>query len=258
MATLRITLIGGPTVLLEACGFRLLTDPTFDPPGRYQLAHTTLSKTARSALTPEDVGAIDAVLLSHDQHADNLDTSGRAFLPRAGRVLTTLAGAQRLGGHAQGMKPWQTQELGGGDGSPLRVTATPARHGPAGIEPYSGDVIGFVLAFPNHARPIYVTGDTVWWDGVAEVARRFSAGVVLLFAGAAQTRGPFNLTMNTNDAIETAHAFPQAVIVPVHCDSWAHLSQDRNDLKRSFAALGLGSRLRLLEPGMATTIELTQ
>jgi len=99
--------------------------------------------------------------LSHDQHADNLDHSGRAFLPRARR------------------------------GS-------------------------FVLTFPNEgARPIYVTGDTVWWDGVAEVARRFAAGVVLLYAGAAQTRGPFNLTMNANDAIETAHAFSDAVIVPV-------------------------------------------
>jgi len=154
---------------------------------------------------------------------------------------------------------WQTVELGKPDGSRLRVTATPARHGPAGIEPYSGDVIGFVLTFPNEsARPIYVTGDTVWWDGVAEVARRFAAGVVLVFAGAAQTRGPFNLTMNANDTIETAHAFPDAVIVPVHCDSWAHFTQGRGDLERSFAALSLGSRLRLLEPGKATTIELPQ
>jgi len=259
MATLQITLIGGPTALLEAAGFRILTDPTFDPPGQYQLAHTTLSKTARPALTPEAVGKIDAVLLSHDQHADNLDHSGRAFLPRAGRVLTTLAGAQRLGAPVEGMMPWQTVELRTPDRSQLRVTATPARHGPAGIEPYSGDVIGFVLAFPDHgARPIYVTGDTVWWDGVAEVARRFAAGVVVLFAGAAQTRGPFNLTMNVNDAIETAHAFPEAVIVPLHCDSWAHLTQDRGDLERSFTALGLGSRLRLLEPGKASTIELPQ
>jgi len=89
------------------------------------------------------------------------------------------------------------------------------------------------------ARPIYVTGDTVWWDGVAEVARRFAAGVVLLFAGAAQTRGPFNLTMNVNDAIETAHAFADAVIVPVRCDSWAHLTQDRSDLERSFTTPGV-------------------
>ncbi|MBO0742665.1 MAG: hypothetical protein J2P51_14735 [Hyphomicrobiaceae bacterium] len=95
------------------------------------------------------------------------------------------------------MMPWQTVELRTPDGRELRVIATPACHGPAGIDPYCGDVIGFVLAFPNQgARPIYVTGARVRWDGVAEVARRFAANGVLLFAGAVQTRGPFNLTMN--------------------------------------------------------------
>jgi hypothetical protein len=64
--------------------------------------------------------------------------------------------------------------------------------------------------------------------------------------------------MNLNDAIETAHAFADALIVPVHCDGWAHFTQDRGDLERSFAAVGLGSRLRLREPGKATTIELPQ
>jgi L-ascorbate metabolism protein UlaG (beta-lactamase superfamily) len=95
----------------------------------------------------------------------------------------------------------------------------------------------------------------VWYDGVAEVARRFKVDVVFLFAGAAQTRGPFHLTMDTNDAIETAHAFPDALIVPIHHDSWAHFTQDRNDLENAFQALGIRSRLRLLEPGVATAIE---
>jgi L-ascorbate metabolism protein UlaG (beta-lactamase superfamily) len=31
---IRITHIGGPTALIEVEGWRLLTDPTFDPPGR--------------------------------------------------------------------------------------------------------------------------------------------------------------------------------------------------------------------------------
>jgi L-ascorbate metabolism protein UlaG (beta-lactamase superfamily) len=138
----------------------------------------------------------------------------------------------------------------------LQITATPARHGPAGIEPFSGDVIGFVASFKDSSHdPIYITGDTVWYDGVAEVARRFPAGVVVLFAGSAQTRGPFHLTMDTNDAIETAHAFPQATIVPVHHDGWAHFRQNRADLETSFNALGVGARLRLLEPGVATAIE---
>ncbi len=257
MSTLTITLIGGPTALIEIGGFRLLTDPTFDAPGEYRLPHVSLRKTSRPTLTADQIGAVDAVLLSHDQHADNLDQAGRAFLTQAPRVLTTMAGAQRLAGNAEGLRPWEAAELTTPGGQALRITATPARHGPAGIEPLSGDVIGFVIAAPD-SRPIYVTGDTVWFDGVAEVARRFHAGVVLLFAGAAQTRGPFHLTMDTNDAIETAHAFPNAIIVPLHAEGWAHFTQGRDDLDKSFAALGLGARLRLLKPGVTTAVELRQ
>ena len=253
MANPHFTLIGGPTVLIDYAGLRLLTDPTFDAPGDYKLPHVTLHKTHGPALDIAKVGAVDAVLLSHDQHADNLDTSGRDFLARVQQVLTTEAGARRLGGNAQGLAPWAAAELTAPGGARVRVTATPARHGPAGIEPFSGDVVGFVLEAAG-APTVYVTGDTVWYDGVAEVARRFKAGIVVLFAGSAQTRGPFNLTMNVNDAIETAHAFPQATIVPVHCDGWAHFTQDRDDLVESFKALGIDGRLRLLEPGVATAV----
>jgi len=250
-----ITLIGGPTALIEFDGFRLLTDPTFDAPGAYQLPHVKLEKLTGPAFGVEEVGEIDAVLLSHDQHSDNLDNSGRDFLHKAKRVLTTEAGARRLGGHAEGFAPWASTELRGKNGHSLTITATPARHGPAGIEPLSGDVIGFVIASSNAAtRPIYVTGDTTWFDGVAEVAKRFKAGIVLPFAGAAQTRGPFHLTMDTNDTIETARAFADALIVPVHTDGWAHFKQNARDLRVSFDALGFGPRLRLLEPGVQTEI----
>jgi L-ascorbate metabolism protein UlaG (beta-lactamase superfamily) len=253
--TLSITLIGGPTALIEIDGFRLLTDPTFDGPGSYQLPHVKLEKLEGPAMSAEAVGEIDAVLLSHDQHSDNLDHSGKAFLAKARRVLTTEAGAKRLGAHAEGFAPWGVTELTKG-GNTLTITATPARHGPAGIEPLSGDVIGFVVASHKAgSRPIYVSGDTTWFDGVAEVAKRFNCGVVLPFAGAAQTRGPFHLTMDTNDTIETARAFPDAVIVPVHTDGWAHFRQNAKDLCVTFDALGFGKRLKLLEPGVATAIE---
>jgi L-ascorbate metabolism protein UlaG (beta-lactamase superfamily) len=254
--TVTMTLIGGPTVLIEAGGFRLLTDPTFDAPGEYRMSYVTLTKIAGPAVPAKAIGEVDAVLLSHDQHRDNLDHSGRAFLSQARHVLTTREGAGRLEGNAQGLRPWQATQLANAQGQSLEVTATPARHGPAGIEPLSGDVIGFALRFADASVPtIYVTGDTVWFDGIAEIAHRFRAGVVLLFAGAAQARGPFNLTMNTNDAIETAHAFPNAVIVPVHREGWAHFTQNGDDLVQAFAALGLQSRLQMLEPGVATPIE---
>jgi L-ascorbate metabolism protein UlaG (beta-lactamase superfamily) len=253
--TLSITLIGGPTALIEIDGFRLLTDPTFDAPGAYQLPHVRLEKLTGPAIEASAIGEIDAVLLSHDQHADNLDNSGRDFLAKAKRVLTTEAGAKRLGGKTEGLAPWASAELKK-NGRSLTITATPARHGPAGIEPLSGDVIGFVVSSNREgSRPIYISGDTVWFDGVAEVATRFNCGVVLPFAGAAQTSGPFHLTMDTNDTIETARAFPDAVIVPVHTDGWAHFRQSASDLRASFDTLGFGGRLRILEPGVATVIE---
>ena len=91
---------------------------------------------------------------------------------------------------------------------------------------------------------------------MSKLKQKIAVAGVLLFAGAAQTRGPFNLTMNTNDAIETARAFSNAVIVPVHTEGWRHFSQGPRDLETSFKALGIGSRLRLPEAGVAMSIDL--
>lgn len=254
---IEVTAIGGPTARIRIGDVVLLTDPTFDAAGQtYASGAVTLEKTGGPALATADVGPVDVVLLSHDQHADNLDRAGRAFLGGVPRVLTTVAGAGRLSAsHVQGLAPWESVDLGHGDGA-LRVTATPARHGPAGIEPLTGDVIGFVVSHVASGRDgasprdlLYVTGDTCWFDGVAEVARRFAPEVVLLFAGAAMTRGPFHLTMDTNDALELAAHFPGATLVPLHHDGWRHFTQSAADLLRAFRAVGQESRLRLLEPG---------
>lgn len=250
-----LTLIGGPTVLLEVGGLRLLTDPTFDAPGSYKARGVVLTKRTAPALTAEALGAVDAVLLSHDQRFDNLDHAGRALLPRAGRVLTTMAGAARLGGHAEGLEPWQGVSLAMADGRTLRVTATPARHGPVGIEPVSGDVIGFALAVDG-GPAVYVSGDIVWYEGVAEVARRFDVRIAILFTGSAQPRGAFHVTMDSNDAIEAAHAFAGATILAIHNEGWAHFTQSQEDLAKAFAVVGLEARLALLERGSPVRLHL--
>lgn len=254
MGSVTITLIGGPTALVEMGGFRLLTDPTFDRPGDYQSA-ITLSKLAGPALSADEVGKVDTVLLSHDQHFDNLDRAGREFLSRAGEVLTTVVGAERLGGETIGLKPWEARDLRGPK-THLRVTATPARHGPIGIEPIAGEVIGFVVEDVVNGGTLYFTGDTVWYKALEEVGRRFSPDIVLPFAGAAQTRGPFNLTMNTNDVVEAADHFASARIVPLHYSGWAHFTQSEKDLIQSFEILKMGERLAMLEPGIPRKFDL--
>ena len=247
-----LTLIGGPTVLIEIGGLRLLTDPTFDQPRSYQLPYTELRKLSGPSVPAADIGAIDAVLLSHDQHFDNLDESGRALLTHVPTVLTTTAGATRLG-TARGLAPWQTVKLGSG-AKTLHISATPARHGPAGIEPFSGDVIGFLIGTDTPGDAIYITGDTVWFDGTAEVARRYQPPLVIVFAGAARTRGAMDLTMNVNDVIETAAAFPHARIAIAHAEGWAHFSETREQIEAAFSTLGLAERLLSLAPGYAVSV----
>lgn len=250
---LKLTLIGGPTVLIEYGPFRLLTDPTFDPPGLYRETPVRFEKTTGPALPVAQVGRLDAILLSHDQHLDNLDASGRALLPTVNRVYTTTVGAERLGGNALGLKPFETCSIEAPSGERLLVTATPARHGPIGIEPISGDVVGFALGVEKPGDLVYVTGDTVWYEGTAEVAQRFSPRVVVLFTGAAEPRGRFHMTMGSEDAIEAAYAFPTAALVAAHNEGWVHFRESQDQLAAVFSQLGLGDRLTRFEKGQPLT-----
>jgi hypothetical protein len=108
LVDVRLTHIGGPTVLIEAMDWRLLTDPTFDPPGQsYRFGWGTGSrKLTGPAMAASDLGHIDAVLLSHDHHEDNLDAAGREVLPAAGRHRHRVRGetprGQRPGSRAMG------------------------------------------------------------------------------------------------------------------------------------------------------------
>jgi len=239
--------LGGPTVIVELGGLRIMIDPTLDPAGTSFMINDkpAYSKTDSPAIT--DIGKIDVVLLSHDQHGDNLDNAGRELLKTVPLTLTTVIGASRLKGSAKGLDPWERFEISAPDGGSIVVTSTPARHGPSGFEKISGDVTGFIVEYKG--RQIYFTGDTVFYDGIKEVASKFNPEYVFIFAGAAKPRGPFNVTMGTNDAIDTAFVFPKAIVIPVHFEGWTHYTESGEALEKSFAALDIKERLRILAPG---------
>jgi len=257
MSALKITYIGGPTMLLDFDGIRILTDPTFDPaPNDYPSGPVTLHKLASPAIPLEALGSFDYVLLSHDHHSDNLDRAGRESLPSATLVLTTREGAQRLGGNSVGLEPWQIRDIKTGDRT-LRVVATPARHGPAGMD--RGAVIGFVLFFTDSPeQSLYISGDTVWYEGVTEIARPFPAQVAILHIGAARVPevGPFHLTMTSEEAVHAAQVFSNAVIVPTHFEGWAHFSEGKDDILRAFRKAGIEQRLCWAESGKAVDVPL--
>lgn len=242
-----LTLVGGPTALLRYAGKRWLTDPTFSPPGEYD----GLVKTTGPALRFEALAPVDAVLLSHDHHADNLDPAGRELLADAGRVLTTRLGAERLGAGTTGLDRWAEIQI-----DEVKVTAVPALHGPPGSETVTGPVTGFVLEAPGEGR-LYVSGDNASVDVVAQIAERFGPiEVAVLFVGAVQIAHRFAgayLTLSSERAAIAAELLGARSVIPVHFEGWTHFTQGLDQVRAAFAGYGLSDRLLVAERGQTVS-----
>jgi L-ascorbate metabolism protein UlaG (beta-lactamase superfamily) len=231
----RITHVGGPTALIEVDGRRLLTDPTFDAPGRrYAFGWGTSSrKLAGPAVAAADIGPLDAVLLTHEHHDDNLDPAGRKLLPAAGAVVTTVSGAKRLGPNARGLAPWETTTVG-----QIEITATPCRHGPPLSHPLVGDVIGFALRWDGQEQGVlWISGDTVLYDGVRQVAKRLQVDTALVHLGGVRfpVTGPLRYTMTAKDAVALCELVRPRTVIPIHYEGWLHFREGREAAEREFA-----------------------
>jgi len=247
------TVLGGPTTVLDLGGLRVVSDPTFDAPG----PHGYLTKTVGPAVGEDQLGPVDLVLVSHDNHADNLDDRGRALALAAPQVLTTRSGASRLEQPAIGLAPWTSHTVPRPDGGELTVTAVPAVHGPEdGERDADGfvncEVIGFLLSGPD-LPVIYVSGDNASIRTVTEIARRAPAiDAVVLHAGAAHVESKFRdrpLTLDSIQAAAAAAVLGAAIVIPAHYDGWAHFGEGRDDLARAFDDAGQAEQLHLTEHG---------
>jgi L-ascorbate metabolism protein UlaG (beta-lactamase superfamily) len=256
----RVTHIGGPTALLEFGGWRILTDPTFDPAGgRYFFGWgTTSRKLVGPSVQAPALGPIDAVLLSHHQHEDNLDRSARARLHTWGTTLTTHRAAESLGGACVGLTPWQTTTLTAPGKPTVTVTATPCRHGPVGSGWITGPVIGFSLAWEGQRHGgLWVTGDTVLYSGLRKAARKLRTGTLLLHLGAVRFRylsGMLRYTMDAREGAELIEMVQPEHVVPLHYEGWSHFQQDRGPADAVLQASLLAESVRWLDPGASVTL----
>ena len=170
-------------------------------------------KLAGPAIAAADLGPIDAVLLSHDHHDDNLDPAGRALLPRPAPSSPPSPGAKRLGGGARGLEPWATTRLEAPGRPAIEITATPCRHGPPLSRPIVGDVIGFALRWDGQEHGVlWISGDTVLYDGVREVADRLEVDTALLHLGGVRfpISGPVRYTMTAQRGGRAVRPHPPA------------------------------------------------
>jgi L-ascorbate metabolism protein UlaG (beta-lactamase superfamily) len=260
MTDTRITHVGGPTTLIEFGGWRILTDPTFDlPGGRYFFGWgTTSRKLVGPSIAAADLGPIDAVLVTHHHHGDNLDRSGRALLPSWGTTYTTKKAAAKLGGSCVGLAAWETATLESPGKEAITITATPCRHGPVGSEPITGPVIGFALGWAGQEHgQLWVTGDTVLYPALREVASKLKIGTMLLHLGAVRFRylsGWIRYTMDAREGAELIDLVKPTHVVPVHYEGWSHFQQDRGPAEAIIGTSAYADRVNWLDPGEAVTL----
>lgn len=255
---LNITHIGTATAILELDGVNLLTDPFFSAAGsEWDLGIVILKNTDNPAFKLQDLPVIDAVLLSHEDHPDNLDEIGRQLL-NGRRVLTTIDGAKKLAPRpgVRGMSPWETISLVIG-GKEFQVTATPCKHLPG------GECTGFILTTAGFGETnglpnaIYFSGDTVYIEELAEMAKKFHISVALLNVGAAIAPlpdGPLQITMDGKQAAQLFREIKADILIPMHYESWAHFSQKGGELAKDFEAEGIQKQVCWLTPGVSKKV----
>lgn len=267
--------LGTAMVELRLGDSRLLTDPVLDPRGStydFGLWFTPRSWFASEKQydTPVVEGAFDAVLVSHDQHADNLDLAGRSLIAdeqRVGRVITNTVGAKRLarprsevdapgkglglGERAIGLAPSQTTRVGN-----VTITSVIARHGPS-YAPQVHQVSGFVLDVDDGPR-VWISGDTVMFPALAtalaEMAKARPVDVAVIHCGAvafpkAIGLGGARFTFDSTEAVEAAKLVGARTIVPVHRSGWAHFREGEIALGETLERAGLADRVKMLELG---------
>lgn len=281
MSALDVTYLGTATLALHAGETRLLTDPAFDPEGtKYDFGlwftpRSWFASEKRYASPEVPSGRFDAVLLSHDHHADNLDAAGRALVAdpaRVARVLTTVPSARRLardrsahdapgrglglGERAQGLRAGTSTRVGS-----LAIRAVPARHGPS-YAPQVHEVTGFLIDV-DHGPRVWISGDTVMFAELerelARIGDERPVDVAIVHCGAvafprALGFGRARFTFDAAEAIAASRLVRARAIVPVHRSGWAHFHQPEEELFSAFEAAGLAEQTRRLDLGATLSL----
>lgn len=257
-----ITHIGTATAVVQIGEVYFLTDPCFLEPGTHnQPPGIQLTVTSPPALQPNQLPVIDLVLLSHEDHIDNLDQRGRLLLD--GRhVITTKDGASNLSPRpgVQGLGPSESTivRLGGSD---WKFTSTPCVHLPG------GECSGFIIeheTFGKHSdgRPnaIWFSGDTTYYPGLATMLGQWHISVAIVNLGQAMvpTGNPehpyLQITMNGGDAAKFYQDHRPDVIVPMHYAEWEHFTEHDSDLMDALVKGGMEDKVQWLRRGLPVTV----
>jgi len=255
-----IYFIGNATVLLQVAGFTILTDPTFIHKHEQTWLggglHTT--RLTDPAMELADLPPLDLVLLSHF-HGDHFDQVAERDLDRAVPIVTPPQSANDLQErgftNCRPLDVWESLDVEKG-AARLRITATPARHGPPLVDFVLPDVMGSILdvtTADGGASRIYITGDTLVIDELREIPQRFpDIDIALLHLGGTRVLGIL-VSMDAKQGVEAMRIVDPALAIPIHYNDYDVFTSPLSDFQEEVRAAGLEDRVRYLSHGETYT-----
>ena len=257
-----LTFIGTATVLVRYGGFTFLTDPNFLHRGDYaKLGYGLRSKRlTEPSMTIADLPALDFVVLSH-HHGDHFDEVAAAELDKAVPIVTTAHAARKLG--RQGftnpiaLETWESQAFTRGDRS-VQITAMPGKHAPQPLNsllpPVMGSMLDFETAGDGTFR-LYITGDTLLFDDLGEIPRRFPGiDLALLHLGGTRVLGVL-VTMDAAQGVRALQIVRPKTAVPIHYHDYTVFKDPLSTFKEAVLAASLRTTVDYVAHGETYTFE---
>jgi L-ascorbate metabolism protein UlaG (beta-lactamase superfamily) len=255
-----VQFIGTATVLIRYQGITILTDPNFLHKGDHvHLGYgLTSERLTNPALELADLPPIDLVVLSH-MHEDHFDKLVQRDLNHNTPIVTTREAAAKLKrlGFLQRfpLSRWEVLEVRKGDAR-LRLTSLPGRHGPPGVAVLMPSVMGAMLDFAEGAAGaryrIYISGDTLVYDDIQEIPRRFpDIDLALLHLGGTRILGVVKVTMDGKDGVRMLQIIAPQHAIPIHYNDYDVFKSPLSDFQNAVKAAGLEQKVIYLKHGEA-------
>lgn len=249
---MRLRLLRHATLLVEIGGKSLLIDPMLDDAGVRAPVRGTPNPLA-NPLVPLPEGALeqalgaDAVVVTHT-HVDHWDAAAVMQLPKSVPLFCQPEEAADLAGLGfPGIQPLAFGASIEWEGISIDKTGGQHAHDDEmarGLGPVSG-----VVLRAEGEPTVYIAGDTVWCDEVAEAIASHQPDWIVVNAGGARFIEGGLITMSSEDVAAVANAAPDARIVAVHLEAINHCLESRGELAAALADSGIESRINIPEDG---------
>jgi L-ascorbate metabolism protein UlaG (beta-lactamase superfamily) len=267
-----IFFIGNATALIRYAGFTILTDPTFIHMHEkvnlgFGLYTTRLTN---PAMNIEQLPPLDLVILSHF-HGDHFDQIAVRELNKSLPIVTTPHATEELSlrgfTNPQQLDKWESISFVKGNVQ-LQITATPGRHGPLPVAMFLPQVMGSILDFKvkeedtdsssRHLLRIYITGDTLVFDDIKEIPKRYSdINIALLHLGGTKVMG-IMVTMDANEGLEMFNIINPRKAIPIHYNDYDVFKSPLEDFQHKVKEAGLEDRIHYLYHGETYTIDVNR